>query len=339
MTGENRMEWYYETDGQPQGPVSVDVFLERVREGVIGDETLVWRKGMVDWLEYATVLDAPRLVGPPDLPSEVGVDVLVAGEEKDGTAEGEQDGPAWERDAGTQNGFARLGTTCAEVMMDTERCFRSIRRRGNVWAAMAYSIIAQLVGLLFFAGDLWMSVRNRGLELVLKDLLPRQAEVDMVQRFVTDRMSSPASAALILAGILLVNVLIIPIQSAVVSAFLHLNLRLIGIARHPFETTLRAVSYLSGSATVIGIISSVTSMLALALGRSPGPASLLIGVGGMFWMLSVGVTAISEVHSASRGRTAVAIFLMPLELVLVALVLALVVPLVMALAGGVNFAN
>jgi hypothetical protein len=59
----------------------------------------------------------------------------------------------------------------------------------------------------------------------------------------------------------------------------------------------------------------------------------------MFWMLSVGVTAISEVHSASRGRTAVAIFLMPLELVLVALVLALVVPLVMALAGGVNFAN
>jgi hypothetical protein len=339
-TGKNRMEWYYETDGQPQGPVSVEEFLERVREGVIGEETLVWRKGMVDWMEYETVSDAPRvevvppvLVAPPALPVEAGGE----GADAVGLASDGGDGPAWERDAGVQNVFARLGTTCAEVMMDTERCFRTLRRRGNLGAAIAYSVIAQVIGLLFFAGDLWVGIRNRGLELVLRDVLPRQVEVDMAQRFLAERMSSPGFAVLILAGFLLVNLVLIPVQSALISGLLHLNLRMIGIARHPFETTFRAVSYLNGSVTVIGIISSVTSMLAIVLGKSPSVAAALIGVGGMMWMLFVGVTAMSETHGASRGRVAVALFLIPLEVLLLALVLALVIPLVMAVTGGISF--
>jgi hypothetical protein len=57
----------------------------------------------------------------------------------------------------------------------------------------------------------------------------------------------------------------------------------------------------------------------------------------MMWMLFVGVTAMSETHGASRGRVAVALFLIPLEVLLLALVLALVIPLVMAVTGGVSF--
>ena len=181
VTGENRMEWYYETDGQPQGPVSVEDFLDRVREGVIGEETLVWRKGMVDWMEYSTVADAPRAeiapsvsVEPPALP----VGVEIDGVDTEGRVHADGDGPSWERDAASLNLFARLGSTCAEVMMDTERCFRSLRRRGNLGAAIAYSVIAQVIGLIFFSAELWVGIRNRGLELVLRDLLPRQVEVD-----------------------------------------------------------------------------------------------------------------------------------------------------------------
>jgi hypothetical protein len=338
-TGENRMEWYYETDGQPQGPVSVEDFLDRVREGMIGDDTLVWRKGMMDWMEYSAVSDAPRVeiaplvsVEPPAFPVEVGGE----GVDTEGRVHADGDGPSWERDAATHNMFARLGSTCAEVMMDTERCFRSFRRRGNLTAAIAYSVIAQVIGLIFFSAELWVGIRNRGLELVLRDVLPRQVEVDMVQRFVAERLSSPGVMVLILLAFLVVNLVLIPVQSALVSGLLHLNLRMIGIARHSFETTFRVVSYLNGSVTVIGIISSVTSALALVLGKSPGAAAALIGVGGMVWMLFVGVTALSEAHGASRGRVAVALFLMPLELLLVVLFFALIVPLVMAIAGGVS---
>jgi hypothetical protein len=330
------MEWYYETDGQPQGPVSVEDFLDRVREGVIGEETLVWRKGMVDWMEYSTVADAPRVeiapsvpVGPPALP----FGVEIEGVDMEGRMHAEGDGPSWERDAASLNLFARLGSTCAEVMMDTERCFRSLRRRGNLGAAITYSVIAQVIGLIFFSAELWVGIRNRGLELVLRDLLPRQVEVDMVQRFIAERLSSPGIIVLMVAAFLLVNLVLIPVQSALVSGLLHLNLRMIGIARYPFETTFRVVSYLNGSVTVIGIISSVTSALALALGKSPGVAAALIGVGGMMWMLFVGVTALSEAHGASRARASVALFLIPLELLLVALVFALIVPLVLAVAG------
>lgn len=339
-TGKKRMEWYYETDGQPQGPVSVEDFLERVQKGVIGEETLVWRKGMVDWMEYAHVLDAPRVEVIPPLPlaaSAVANEGSLGRADAEGNMTGEGDGPAWERDARVQNVFARLGTTCAEVMMDTERCFQSLRRRGNLGAAILYSVIAQVIGLMFFAGDLWMGIRNRGLELVLRDLLPRPVEVDMVQRFVAEQMGSPSVVTLILIAFLVVNLVLIPVQSALVSGLLHLNLRMIGIAKYPFETTFRAVSYLNGSVTVIGIISSVTSMLAIALGKSAGVAAALIGVGGMLWMLFVGVTAISAVQGASRGRVAVALFLMPLEAMLVALVLALVIPLLMAVASGSSF--
>ena len=332
------MEWYYETDGQPKGPVGIDEFLERVREGVIGEETLVWRKGMIDWLEYGAVPDAPRVVTPPRLP-EVALGVVASGVQEgealvEVVVEAEGDGPAWERDAGHHNVFARLGTTCAEVMMDTTRCFRTLRQRGNLGMAVSYALFAQLIGLVFFSADLWLGIRNRGLEVVLKEVLPRQVEVDMVQRFISEKMTSPAITVLLVGVFVLVNLLLIPVQSAVLSGILHLNLRMTGAARRPFETTFRLVSYVNGSVTIIGVISSLTSMTALALGRSMGLAGALIGVGGFMWMMFVLVTAVSETHRISGVRALGALSLIVVEFLILAVGLAVLLPAVAALLAA-----
>jgi hypothetical protein len=327
------MEWYYEIDGQPKGPVGIDEFLERVREGVIGEETLVWRKGMIDWLEYGAVSDAPRVVTPPRLP-EVASVVPPLGVAEEVVVEVEGDGPAWERDAGHHNVFARLGTTCAEVMMDTTRCFRSLRQRGNLGMAVSYALFAQVIGLVFFSADLWLGIRNRGLEVVLKEVLPRQVEVEMVQRFISEKMTSPAITVLLVGVFVVVNLLLIPVQSVVLSGILHLNLRMTGAARRPFETTFRLVSYVNGSVTIIGVISSLTSMMAMALGRSMGLAGALIGVGGFMWMLFVLVTALSETHRISGVRALGALSLIVIEFVILAVGLAVLLPAVMALMAA-----
>lgn len=49
------MQWYYVVSGQRQGPVTQTEFDQRVREGVIKPDTLVWNQGMTAWQAYAEI--------------------------------------------------------------------------------------------------------------------------------------------------------------------------------------------------------------------------------------------------------------------------------------------
>jgi uncharacterized RDD family membrane protein YckC len=46
------MEWYYANNRQQQGPVDETEFQDLVREGVIREDTLIWRKGMENWRPF-----------------------------------------------------------------------------------------------------------------------------------------------------------------------------------------------------------------------------------------------------------------------------------------------
>ncbi|MCB1230961.1 MAG: DUF4339 domain-containing protein [Verrucomicrobiae bacterium] len=48
------MEWYYADGETREGPVSAERVGELFRSGTIVESTLVWRKGMADWLPYRT---------------------------------------------------------------------------------------------------------------------------------------------------------------------------------------------------------------------------------------------------------------------------------------------
>lgn len=46
------MEWYYANNRQQQGPVDETEFQDLVREGVIREDTLIWREGMENWRPF-----------------------------------------------------------------------------------------------------------------------------------------------------------------------------------------------------------------------------------------------------------------------------------------------
>jgi uncharacterized RDD family membrane protein YckC len=49
------MKWYYAEGGRQVGPVEESVLDELLRQGTVGDDTLVWREGMAAWQRHAAV--------------------------------------------------------------------------------------------------------------------------------------------------------------------------------------------------------------------------------------------------------------------------------------------
>ena len=49
------MKWYYAEGGKQIGPVEESALDDLVRQGVVRDDTLVWREGMAAWQRYAAV--------------------------------------------------------------------------------------------------------------------------------------------------------------------------------------------------------------------------------------------------------------------------------------------
>lgn len=47
------MQWYYEKDGRPEGPVDDETFNALVAQQVIGPETRVWNPDLPDWRPFA----------------------------------------------------------------------------------------------------------------------------------------------------------------------------------------------------------------------------------------------------------------------------------------------
>ena len=62
------MKWYYAEGGKQIGPVEESALDDLVRQGVVRDDTLVWREGMPSWQSHGSVRGrraAPPLPAPP----------------------------------------------------------------------------------------------------------------------------------------------------------------------------------------------------------------------------------------------------------------------------------
>ena len=63
------MKWYYAEGGKQIGPVEESALDDLVRQGIVRDETLVWREGMAAWQRHAAVRGStnpvPTSAAPP----------------------------------------------------------------------------------------------------------------------------------------------------------------------------------------------------------------------------------------------------------------------------------
>ena len=48
-------QWYYGREGQQNGPVDEQALRDLIAQGIVTDQTMVWREGMVNWLAKAAV--------------------------------------------------------------------------------------------------------------------------------------------------------------------------------------------------------------------------------------------------------------------------------------------
>jgi uncharacterized RDD family membrane protein YckC len=58
------MAWYYANQGQQAGPVDDAAFDGLVRQGVVRDDTLVWKEGMAAWQPYSAVRPSSLAAAP-----------------------------------------------------------------------------------------------------------------------------------------------------------------------------------------------------------------------------------------------------------------------------------
>ena len=65
------MKWYYAEGGKQIGPVEESALDDLVRQGVVRDDTLVWREGMAAWQRHAAVRGSsnPSPAAPPPPPA------------------------------------------------------------------------------------------------------------------------------------------------------------------------------------------------------------------------------------------------------------------------------
>jgi uncharacterized RDD family membrane protein YckC len=59
------MTWFYADGGRQVGPVEESALDDLVRQGVVRDDTLVWREGMASWQAHGMVRPRPAAPPPP----------------------------------------------------------------------------------------------------------------------------------------------------------------------------------------------------------------------------------------------------------------------------------
>jgi len=62
------MDWYYESSGQQQGPVSRERLIELYREGQVRGTTLVWNETFSDWTALSAVPELAAASPPAQSP-------------------------------------------------------------------------------------------------------------------------------------------------------------------------------------------------------------------------------------------------------------------------------
>ena len=63
------MNWYYASGGQQMGPVEESALDDLVRQGVVRDDTLVWRQGLAAWQPHGTARPRPAAPAPVFTPA------------------------------------------------------------------------------------------------------------------------------------------------------------------------------------------------------------------------------------------------------------------------------
>lgn len=311
------MNWFYESEGQQQGPVSERDLDRLLAEGKITPNTLVWQEGMPDWRplrdarpsaavpppfssgaptgEGATPApgyvrcsltgklipesDAVYIQGRP-YSAEAKAAVLQSIQQGEGlptAGDAERTGPPWEHRA--QLGFiAALWETIKGVLTKPAETFQNMKREGGLGTPLLYNVILGSVGGI--AGAIYQTMITFATESAAQ-----------AQGGLPSGMGAAAGAGVGVATMCILMPALIAIGSFVTSGIMHVSLMICGGAKRDFETTFRTYCYSSGSAGILQVV--------------PICGALVAGIWGLV-ALCIGL---SKTHEISTGRAVCAVLL------------------------------
>ncbi len=317
------MKWFYESNGQPLGPIP-ETELRRLRsEGSLTEDSRVWRMGMEDWatigsLEelspqpnatpfHAEDLSAPKAArarhssevrplpwssGMPD--KKPPASTPNNGQEETSVA-GVSARPEWENMQ--QSGpLTALLVSLRQILFEPSETFRNLASRDGWGMALGFFVFLQLIGntLMLFT-----------MRLIPKSASPFAGLVH--QAFPTEE----GNALLVVS--VATSILVLPLAVLIKAAVIHVEMKLLARSQFPFSATFRALCYTGGAEGALWIIPftavSITSALNDPLARDLA-FGLSISVTAI-WTICVTFKTLARVHQVSVTRTVMAIVLPP----------------------------
>lgn len=289
------MNWFYESGGQQQGPVSESDLDELLSKGEVTPETRVWHEGMADWqpLRHARQSNPPPLPSPgapplpgDDSPLEPGFvrchltgeaipeseAIYIQGKPYSADAKlrvlqtiqqgrplpelgPERTGPAWEQRK-TLGVFAALLQTVKGVLLAPRATFANMKREGGIGNPMLFSVIMGCAGIALDIIYNLIAVQILGEEFFAEE----QSTFGSFLRTLT--LGEPASFAEHIAWVAFSPIIII-LSDFLYAGLTHLALQLFGGTRRPFETTLRTNFYASGASSALSLLPGVGTLLSI----------------------------------------------------------------------------
>jgi hypothetical protein len=292
------MNWYYESEGKPRGPVSDSLLQELLRQGKISRHTLVWSKGMADWKTLGEALEPPS-PSEEDRPPEPLNEAPAAQESAPCTPDWESRPSAW---------WSAFFSTVKAALTRPSETFSHLALNGNWSRPLSFYILCSLIG-----ATAWTLCVN---------LAPLKYTAELLRLWIPNlpfpvpqENASIGLGSSLVAGSLF-TVLAAPLDALVSTLILHFLLLITFAARRDFNLSLRAYCYAGGVGKVLMLLQlAATATTALAkdpiLTATAGLVSqLLIG------LLSVGLIsfALSRAHGISWGRALLAVVVIPMAL-------------------------
>lgn len=334
------MKWYYESNGQPQGPIQEKELRQLKDEGRLMGDSLIWRQGMSDWAPLHSVsefsshpeLAPPKVTALPRLNPMDGASGQAPYHKPLPELKGHapQGRPSSSEDADGEDALRALSGDAGNLSGDAgpdlqplgERPLPEWEHVRTVLPVREFIVTLREVLLEpkrtfshFSLRGGWalpilflLTAQILGNFLMISTLRQIPSILEQLLPMVRQlfRMDDVERA---MSYLLTVSLFLLPLGVVLVSGVLHLALKLFGQSRQPFSTTFRTLCYTLGAGTMLWAI----PFTAVSVASSSGEASaalfaLFLGTNVMrLWSFYVSLRALSATHGVSLLRTTVSV--------------------------------
>ncbi len=305
------MNWFYESAGQQQGPVSDSELDRLLSEGKINATTLVWHDGMADWKPMSEA--RPGVSIPPPVTGGISLEgqpgpgfvrcsltgkiipeaeaVFIQGKPYSAEAKpavlqsvqqsgsvpvlaGDRTGPPWEHRA-ELGFFPSAWGTIQGVLTKPSETFGTMKREGGLSSPLLFYVIFGSIGMITALLYQYLTTRATG---------AAAPPAGSFEALVASWMAPPR-----IYIIALVVPVFISLNGFLGAGLTHLSLMIFGGAKQPYETTFRVHAFAHGSSTFLSVI------------------PVCGGLVGAIWGIVATCIGIAKAHEISTGRAVLAV--------------------------------